>query len=134
MLAVSPFITVLGISPLSSKTLFVVHDLISIYNSKQSPHNFFGKLDLIIFLPAPFFSSLMVLSAAFCHGEYSLVCFMWQSACLALCLNSHITCSLTPSITRVLGSPSCANTSDNVSCVSLFFAIGYALHHVFLWA
>ena len=73
MLAVSPFITVLGTSPLSSKTLCVVHDLISISNSKQSSHNFFGELDLIIFLPAPFFSSLMVLSAAFCHGEYCSV-------------------------------------------------------------
>ena len=134
MLAVSPFITALGTSPLSSKTLFVVHDLISISNSKQSSHNFFGELDLILFLPRPFFSSLMALSAAFCHGEYDSVCFTWQSAYLASCLNSPITCSLSLSITRVLGTPCYANRSDNVSCASLFFAIEYALHHVYLWA
>ena len=121
MLAVSPFIAVLGMSPLSSKTLFVVHDLISISYSTQSSHNFFGELDLILFLPAPFFSSLRLLSAAFYHREYGSVCFTWQSACLALCLNSPITCSLTPSITRGLGTPSCENRSDNVSCASLFF-------------
>ena len=69
MLAVSPFMTVLGTSPSSSKTLFAVHDHISISNPKQSSHSFIGELDLIIFLPAPFFSSLIVLSAAFCHGE-----------------------------------------------------------------
>ena len=49
MLAVSPFMTVLGTSPLSSKTLFAVHDLISISNSIQSSHSFFGELALIIF-------------------------------------------------------------------------------------
>ena len=126
MLAVSPFITVLGTSPLSLKTLFVVHDLISISNSNQSSHNFFGELDLIIFLPAPFFSSLMVLSAAFCHGEYGSVYLIWQSSCLALHLNSPITCSLAPFITRVLGTPSCANRSVNVSCTSLFHLLARA--------
>ena len=134
MLAVSPFMTVLGTSLLSSKTLFAVHDLISISNSIQSSHSFFGELALIIFLPGLFFSSLIVPSAALCHGEYGSVCLTWQSACLALCLKSPITCSLDPSITRVLGTPSCANKSDNVSCASLFFALRYALHHVFLWA
>ena len=83
MLAVSPFMTVLSTSPLNSKTLLVVHDLISISNSKQSSHNFFGELDLIFFLPTPFFSSLMVVSAAICHGEYGSVCLTWHSACLA---------------------------------------------------
>ena len=63
------FITVLGTSPLSSKTLFAVYDLISISNSRQSSHNFFGELDLTIFLQGLFFSSLMVLSAAFYHGN-----------------------------------------------------------------
>ena len=103
MLAVSPFMTVLGTSPLSSKTLFTVHDLISISNSMQSSYSFFGELALIIFLPVLFFSSLIVPSAAFCHGEYGSVCLTWQSACLAFCLNSPITCSLAPSIIRVLG-------------------------------
>ena len=91
MLAVSPFVTVLGTSPMSSETLFAVHDLISISNSMQSSHSFFGELALIIFLPALFFSSLIVPSGAFCHGEYGSVCLTWQSACLALCLNSPIT-------------------------------------------
>ena len=95
--------TVLGTSPFSSKTLFAVLDLISISNFMQSSHTFFGELDLIIFLPALFFSFLIVPSAAFCHGEYGSVCFTWQSACLAIFLNSPITCSLAPSITRVLG-------------------------------
>ena len=57
------------------------------------------------YLPVLFFSSLIVPSAAFCHGEYGSVCFTQQSACLALCLNSPITCSLAPSINRVLGTP-----------------------------
>ena len=73
MLTVSPFMTVLGTSPLCSKTFFVVHDPISTSNSKQSFHSFFGELDMIIFLPAPFFSSLMVLSAIFLHGKYGSV-------------------------------------------------------------
>ena len=124
MLAVSPFITVLGTSPLSIKTLFVVHDLISISNSKQSSHYFFGELDLIIFLPAPFFSSLMVLSAAFWPWG------IWISLLhMAICLPS-----LTPEFTYSLFShsihhqrawdPSCANKSDNVSCASLSLPLG----------
>ena len=104
--------------------------ILFISNSMHSSHNFLGELVLIIFCPALFFSSLRVPSAAFCHGEYSSVCFTWQSACLAFCMNFPITCSLVPSITRVLGTPSCANKSDNVSCASLFYATGYALHHV----
>ena len=108
MLAVSPFMTVLGTSPLSSNTLFAVHDLISISNSMQSSHSFLGESALIIFLPALFFSSLIVPSAVFCHGEYGSVCFTWQLACLAFHLNSPISCSLAPSIIRVLGTPSCA--------------------------
>ena len=104
MLAVSPFMTVLGTSPLSSKTLFAVHDLVSISNSMQSSHSFLGELALIIFLPTLFFSSLMVPSAAFYHGEYGSACLTWQSACLALCLNSPTTCSLAPSIIcRIFG-------------------------------
>ena len=134
MSAVSLFMTVLGTSPLSSKTLFAVHDLISISHSMQSSHSFFGELDLIIFLPALFFSSLIVHYAAFCHGEYGSVCFTWQSACVVLCLNSPITSSYAPSITSVLGTPSYASKNDNISCAALFFAIGYAMHHVFLWA
>ena len=49
-----------------------------------------------------------------------------QDNLLAVCLNSPIVCSLTPSITRVLGTPSYASMSDNVSCVSLFFPLGMA--------
>ena len=138
MLAVSPFITILGTSPLSSKTLFAVHDLISISNSKSS-HTFFGELHLIIFLPAPFFSSLMVLSAAFYNGEYGSVCFTWQSACLALCLNTPITGSLIPSTARVLGTPSCVIgiTMSHVHHFSLPFGMpctmcscGHKLGHI----
>ena len=84
MLAVSPFMNVLGTSPLSSKILFAVHDHISISNSMQSSYSFLGELDLIIFLPEPFVSSLIAPSTAFCNGEYGSVCFTWQSACLAL--------------------------------------------------
>ena len=121
MLAVSSFMTVLGFtSPLSSNTLFAVHDLNSISNSMQSSHSLLRELALIIFLPTPFFSSLIVPSATFCCGEYGSVCFTWQSACLSFHLNSPITCSLAPSIIRVLGTPSCANKSDNVSCALLF--------------
>ena len=134
MLTVSPFMTVLGTSPLCSNTMFAVDDLISISNSMQSSHSFFGELDLIIFLPALFFSSLIVPSAKFCHGDYGSVCFTWQSAYLAFCLNPPMTCSLAPSTIRELGTPSSANKSDNVSCELLLLAIGYALHHVFLWA
>ena len=75
MLTVSPFMTVLGTSPLLSNILLAVHDLISICNSMQSSHSFFGELALISFLPAPFFSSLVVPSAVFCHEEYGSVCF-----------------------------------------------------------
>ena len=119
---------------LDLKHIVCCHDLISISNSMQSSHSFLGQLALIIFLRALFFSSLIVPSAAFCNGEYGSVCFTWQSACLAFCLNSPITCSLAPSITMLLGTPSCASKSDNISCALLFLAIGYALHHVFLWA
>ena len=121
--------TVLGTSPVSSKTVFVVHDLISISNSMESSHSFFGQLDLIIFLPAPFFSSLIVVSAAFCHGEYGSVCFTWQSACLALCLNSPITCSLAPSITRVLGPPLVQTrvTMSHVHRISLPLVMPYTM-------
>ena len=84
ILAVSLFMTVLGTSPLSSKTAFAVYDHVSISNSKQSSHGFSGKLALIIFLPELFSSSPLVPSAAFCHGEYGSVRLTWQSACLAL--------------------------------------------------
>ena len=80
MLAVSPFMTVLSTSPLSSKTLFVVHDLISISNSINSSHSFFWEFDMISFLPAPFFSSLVVdpLHHASKNGEhfYGETCIM----------------------------------------------------------
>ena len=46
LLAVSPFITVLGTSLLSSKTLGALHELISISNFKQSSHNFFGVTEV----------------------------------------------------------------------------------------
>ena len=68
MVDVSPYMIVLVTSPLSSKTVFAVHDLISISSSLQSSHSIFGELDLIMFLPAPFFSSLVVPPAAFYHG------------------------------------------------------------------
>ena len=90
---------------------------------KVTLHHFL-LLALIIFLPALFFSSLTVPSAAFCHGEYGSVCLTWQSACLAFHLNSPITCSLAPSIIRVLGTPSCANKSDHVSCAYFSLPLG----------
>ena len=92
MLDVSPFMTVLGTSPLRSKTLFAVHDLISISNSEQSSHNFFGELDLII---VSFSTFLQLSNGAFCC---ILACGIWFSLLhMATCF-----CSLMPEFTHNL--------------------------------
>ena len=133
MLAVLPLMTVLGTSPLSSKTYLLYVILSPFLTLCNHPTASLGvsldQLSLSTFLQLPYCTFCCI-----CHGEYGSVFLTWQSACLPLCLNSPITCSLDSSITRVLGTPSCTNKSDNVSCTSLFLAIGYALHHVFLWA
>ena len=82
-----------------------------------------------MFLPAPLFSSLIVPSNAFYYGEYGSVCFRWQSACLALCLNSLITCSLLHPIPVYLGPP-VVQAGVTMSHVHHFFVIGYALQHI----
>ena len=132
ILAVSLFMTVLGTSPLCSKILSVVHDHIFSSNSRQSSHSFFGDLDLMIFFQHLFSALLLCLLLHFAMGNK--VQSALQDNLLAVCLISPIGCSLTPSITRVLGTPSNANKSDNISCASLSFSIGYALHHVLPWA
>ena len=89
------------------------------FNSKHLSHKCFGALDLSSSWSTHFLSSLITLSAAFDQGVYGPNCFKWHAASLSFWQNPPCTISLALLQIQAGGTPSLANSNDEVSCASL---------------
>ena len=101
----------------------------NVCSSKQSSHNCLGKCFFSIFRANAFLSSRTPVSAVFIHGEYRLVCLIWQLAWQHFFLKSPRVCSLAPSMTITLGTPSRANSMETTWCASYLAFSGKARYH-----
>lgn len=95
---------------------WAVQDHTRACRSRQSSHSHFGAQDQTILCPVPCFSSRIAPSAALDHGECGSVCLPCKPACRHLCWNKPRTFSFDPSITIVLGTPSCWSSNHRALC------------------